>query len=317
MALAFLFIVDPLDELKAYKDTSIAMMREAASRGHEVHACTLDELAAAGGRIEARAHHLLLVPADQSPWYFETSAAVRPLSGFDAVLMRKDPPFDVEFLNATLLLSRAAAQGALVVNDAQALRDHNEKLAILEFPEFTVPALVARDIARLRAFWAEQGDIVVKPLDGLKIAGYVGCQTNRPFGIQGESFENPVYLDKMVETVGGEAIAAYDQKVTCCGGALAFSEPDKSQKQIRDIVESAYDHGAEMIVTPCPLCQANVEIYQGQINKTYGTKFNIPVMYYSQLMVVAYGGSSKEAALNGQVIKARRLEEIAAKPVKR
>ena len=84
---------------------------------------------------------------------------------------------------------------------------------------------------------------VVKPLEGIKFAGYVGCQTNRPFGIDNESFENPVYLDKLVETMGGEAIAAYDQKVTCCGGALAFSEPEKSQKQIKDIVESAYDHG--------------------------------------------------------------------------
>ncbi len=167
MALALLFIVDPLDELKAYKDSSVAMMREAAGRGHEVHACTLDELAAVGGRIEAQAHHLLLVPADQDPWYVETGAAEGPSSSFDAVLMRKDPPFDIEFLNATLLLSRAAAQGARVVNDPQALRDHNEKLAMLEFPEFTVPTLVTRDIARLRAFWAEHGDIVVKPLDGM------------------------------------------------------------------------------------------------------------------------------------------------------
>jgi heterodisulfide reductase subunit B len=160
------------------------------------------------------------------------------------------------------------------------------------------------------------GAKVKKPLEGIKIAGYVGCQTNRPFGINGESFENPLYLDRLIETVGGEAVK-YDQKVTCCGGALAFSEPEKAQGQIKDIIEAAYDGGAEMIVTPCPLCQANVEIYQDQINKRYGTKFSIPVMYYSQLMVVAYGGSAKEAALNGQVIKARRLEEIAAKPVKR
>ncbi|BBP03912.1 heterodisulfide reductase subunit B [Sulfuriferula plumbiphila] len=154
---------------------------------------------------------------------------------------------------------------------------------------------------------------VVKSLEGIKFAGYVGCQTNRPFGIDGESFENPMYLDKLVETVGGEALASYDQKVTCCGGALAFSEPDKAQAQIKDIVESAYDHGAEMIVTPCPLCQANVEIYQGAINKKYGKKFNMPVMYYSQLMTVAYGGSAKDAGLDGQMIRATRLEEIAAK----
>lgn len=163
----------------------------------------------------------------------------------------------------------------------------------------------------------ELGKPVVKPLEGVKFAGYVGCQTNRPFGIDGESFENPVYLDKLVETVGGEAVSSYDQKVTCCGGALAFSEPEKSQKQIKDIVESAYDHGAEMIVTPCPLCQANVEIYQDQVNKRYGTKFHIPVLYYSQLMTIAYGGSAKDAGLDGQLIRAPKLEEIAAKPAKK
>jgi len=154
---------------------------------------------------------------------------------------------------------------------------------------------------------------VVKPLEGLKFAGYVGCQTNRPFGIAGESFENPVYLDRMVETVGAESIPEYDQKVTCCGGGLAFSEPEKSQKLIRDIVESAYDHGADMIVTPCPLCQANVEIYQDEINRKQGTKLAMPVVYYSQLMTVAYGGSAKDAGLDGQVIKAPKLEAIAAR----
>ncbi len=154
---------------------------------------------------------------------------------------------------------------------------------------------------------------VVKPLEGIKFAGYVGCQTNRPFGIDGESFENPMYLDKLVETVGGEPITDYQQKVTCCGGALAFSEPDKSYAQIKDIVESACDQGAEMIVTPCPVCQMNVEVYQGQVNKKYGTNFNIPVTYYSQLMSVAYGGSAKQAGLKGQIIKAKKLEEIAAR----
>jgi heterodisulfide reductase subunit B len=154
---------------------------------------------------------------------------------------------------------------------------------------------------------------VKKPLEGIKIAGYVGCQTNRPFGVDGESFENPKYLDKLVETVGGEAVEKYDQKVTCCGGALAFSEPEKSQAQIKKIIESAYDYGAEMIVTPCPVCQMNVEVYQGQINKKYNTKFNIPVVYYSQLMAVAYGANAKEAGLDGNIVRATKLEEIAAK----
>jgi heterodisulfide reductase subunit B2 len=154
---------------------------------------------------------------------------------------------------------------------------------------------------------------VKKPLEGVKIAGYVGCQTNRPFGIHGESFENPVYLDKLVETVGAEAVTQYDQKVTCCGGALAFSEPEKSFAQIKKIIESAYDFGAEMIVTPCPVCQMNVEVYQGQINKKYGTKFNIPVLYYSQIMAVAYGASARDAGLDGNIVRATKLEEIAAK----
>jgi heterodisulfide reductase subunit B len=161
--------------------------------------------------------------------------------------------------------------------------------------------------------YEEMGKHVKKPLEGIKIAGYVGCQTNRPFGVAGESFESPKYLDKLVETMGAEPVEKYDQKVTCCGGALAFSEPEKSQAQIKKIIESAYDHGAEMIVTPCPVCQMNVEVYQDQINKRYGTKFNIPVTYYSQLMSVAYGSSSKEAGLDGNVVRATKLEEIASK----
>ncbi len=154
---------------------------------------------------------------------------------------------------------------------------------------------------------------VKKPLEGIKIAGYVGCQTNRPFGIQGESFENPKYLDKLVETMGAEPVENYDKKVSCCGGALAFSEPEKSQALIKDIIESAYDGGAEMIVTPCPVCQMNVEVYQDQINAKYKTKFNMPVVYYSQLMSVAYGKGVQESGLNGQVIRAKKLEDIASK----
>lgn len=161
--------------------------------------------------------------------------------------------------------------------------------------------------------YEEMGKHVKKPLEGIKIAGYVGCQTNRPFGVANESFESPKYLDKLVETMGGEALEKYDQKVTCCGGALAFSEPEKSQAQIKKIIESAYDHGADMIVTPCPVCQMNVEVYQGQINKKYGTKFKIPVTYYSQLMAVAYGHSAKDAGLNGNVVRATKLEEITSK----
>ncbi|WP_296802769.1 CoB--CoM heterodisulfide reductase iron-sulfur subunit B family protein [Thiolapillus sp.] len=154
---------------------------------------------------------------------------------------------------------------------------------------------------------------VKKSLEGIKIAGYVGCQTNRPFGIAGESFENPMYLDHLVESLGADSIPTYEKKVQCCGGALAFSEPEKSQEMIKGIIEAAYDNGADMIATPCPLCQANVEIYQDQINEKYDTKFNIPVVYYSQLISVAYGRSASDAALDGQLIAAKQLEDIAKK----
>ncbi|OOZ41955.1 heterodisulfide reductase [Solemya pervernicosa gill symbiont] len=159
----------------------------------------------------------------------------------------------------------------------------------------------------------EIAEKVKRPLEGLKIAGYVGCQTNRPFGIDGESYENPKYLDKMIETVGADAVVNYDKKVSCCGGALMFSEPQKSQALVKDIIESAYDGGADMIVTPCPVCQMNVEVYQGQINKDHGTNFNIPVVYYSTLMSVAFGRNAKDAALDGQMIRAKQLEDIANK----
>ena len=154
---------------------------------------------------------------------------------------------------------------------------------------------------------------VKKPLKGIKIAGYVGCQTNRPFGIAGESFENPVYLDKMIEAVGAEPITNYQKKVSCCGGALMFSEPEKSQALVKDILEAAHDAGADMLVTPCPVCQMNTEVYQSFINKKYGTNFNMPSVYYSTIMSVAFGKTAKEAALDGQMIRAKQLEEVAGR----
>ena len=169
MALSLLFIVDPLAKLKAYKDSSVAMMREAAGRGHAIFACTVDEMAF-GGVVRATVHRLRIT-RQADPWYEDLGAEVAPLTAFDAVLMRKDPPFDIEFLNATLLLSRAEAEGARVFNDPRALRDHNEKLAITEFPQFVVPTLVTRDIGLIKEFHLEHVDVVVKPLDGMGGAG--------------------------------------------------------------------------------------------------------------------------------------------------
>ena len=162
------FIVDPLAKLKAYKDSSVFMMREAAKRGHDVYAFEAGALALLDNRVQARVSKLA-VAANNDAWYkvVNENEAEMPLSDFDAVLMRKDPPFDQEYLYATLLLSFAEEQGARVINRARSLRDYNEKLAIAKFAQFTVPTTVTSDMARLHAFIDAHKDVIVKKLDGM------------------------------------------------------------------------------------------------------------------------------------------------------
>jgi glutathione synthase len=160
------FVVDPPESLKAYKDSSVAMMREAARRGHAIHALEPREIWVREGRVMGASRELRLEPSDH-PWYRAAEAREEPLAAFDAVFMRKDPPFDQEYYYATLLLERAQAEGARVVNDPRALRDWNEKLAILRFPQFTPATLVSRDMGRIHEFIGEHGDVVVKKLDGM------------------------------------------------------------------------------------------------------------------------------------------------------
>lgn len=171
----FLFVLDPLEKLKPAKDSSIAMMRELQRRGCEVWACTPRSLSWEAEAVRAEAVRIELLPAQdgKASWFAVRESRPRTLDEFDAVLMRKDPPFDLEYLYATHLLEAAlrAARPARVFNDPRALRDHNEKLAITEFPEFIAPTLVTADPDRIRRFRVEQGAIVVKPLDGMGGAG--------------------------------------------------------------------------------------------------------------------------------------------------
>jgi glutathione synthase len=162
----FAFIVDPLDKLKAYKDSSIAMMREAAARGHEVWAIQREQLVWEAGVVSAEA--VRITPqADNDTWYVAHETKRRALTEFDAVLMRQDPPFDFEYVTATWLLERAAAAGARIFNDPRAIRDHSEKVAIAEFPQFTSPTQIARNADALNTFINEHKDVVLKPLDGM------------------------------------------------------------------------------------------------------------------------------------------------------
>ena len=160
------FIVDPLEALKPYKDSSIAMMREAAERGHAVFSIQRPTLTWRDGRVCGRARQLAL-GTDDAPWCSAGDEAVAPLASFDAVIMRQDPPFDFEYVAATWLLERAQADGARIWNDPRAIRDHSEKVAIAEFPQFIATTLVARDPRDLDGFVEELGDTILKPLDGM------------------------------------------------------------------------------------------------------------------------------------------------------
>ncbi|MDR2851466.1 MAG: glutathione synthase [Burkholderiaceae bacterium] len=182
-----LFVADPLEHFKPYKDSTYAMMREAQRRGHLIAACEPGDLLwQRGGRVCAQVREIALTglndqddnpggdqdgPSDGAhssrPWFHVQRRSLRPLAEWDAVLMRKDPPFDAEYTYATHLLERAESEGARVFNRPRALRDHPEKLAILEFPEFIAPTLVTRRAEAVRAFHAEHRDIILKPLDGM------------------------------------------------------------------------------------------------------------------------------------------------------
>ncbi len=165
-----LFVADPLDTFKTYKDTTFAMMREAAQRGHAPSACQPRDISWCSGQpVAAQVCDIQLTGATAkgAPWYTASAARRAALRDFDAVLMRKDPPFDAEYLYATHLLGQAEREGALVINRASALREHPEKLAVMEFQQYIAPTLVARSATAIRAFHAEHGDIIIKPLDGM------------------------------------------------------------------------------------------------------------------------------------------------------
>ena len=175
-----LFIADDMATFKVYKDTTYVMMREAAKRGHRLFHCFSQDLHIANGLVQtqARAFDFLGAKDDHDHAWFDLQAAQTvALKDFSAVIMRTDPPFNMQYLYATQLLTLAAEQGASVLNSGQAMRDFNEKLAILNFSQFTAPTLVTTSDTQVREFLAEHGDIIVKPLDGM---GGMGIFRLRP-----------------------------------------------------------------------------------------------------------------------------------------
>ncbi len=213
-----LFVSDPLESFKIYKDTTFAMMREAQRRGHTIVACEPQQLLwQRGGVVQAQVRSITLT-GDATTWFTETASGVRAIKDFGAVVMRKDPPFDSEFFYATHLLEQAEREGSKVFNKPRALRDHPEKLAILEFPQFIGPTLVTREADAIKRFHAEHKDIILKPLDGM---GGMGI-----FRVK----EDGLNLGGIIETLnkdGAEtvmvqkflpAISAGDKRVLVIGG---------------------------------------------------------------------------------------------------
>jgi glutathione synthase len=161
-----LFIADPLQSFKIKKDSTLAMMRAAQEAGHQLWFCESRNVLWKENFVVADCQSLLIKPSSTS-WFELGPLETRALNSFSAVLMRTDPPFDIEYLNTTWLLSAAVRQGAKVFNEPAAVRDHSEKLSITEFPDLIPPTLVTRELSAVEEFHKVHQDIVIKPLDGM------------------------------------------------------------------------------------------------------------------------------------------------------
>ncbi len=211
------FLADPISTFKIYKDSTFAMMREAAKRGHTIYAFEQRNIVLEEGVVTAQVTRLTLT-GEPDAWYRAEAPEIVKLSAFDAVIERKDPPFDMEYVYGTYLLELAERQGARVFNRPGAIRDHNEKLSIAQFSEYTSPTLVSSSMDRLRAFHDKHGDVIFKPLDGMGGAGI--------FRIK----EDGMNLGSVIESLTGNgmhtimaqkyipAIKAGDKRVLVIGG---------------------------------------------------------------------------------------------------
>ncbi|WP_418357557.1 MULTISPECIES: glutathione synthase [Shewanella] len=159
-------VMDPIRDINIKKDSSFAMLLAAQSRGYQLFYMEMHDLAMVNGKAMANMRPLT-VKQDANDWFTLGEAADTPLSELDVILMRKDPPFDTEFIYATYMLERAEEEGVLIVNKPQSLRDANEKLFTAWFAEFTPETIVTRDAKRIRAFHQLKQDIILKPLDGM------------------------------------------------------------------------------------------------------------------------------------------------------
>ncbi len=148
------------------------------------------------------------------------------------------------------------------------------------------------------------GAKVTKPLKGLKVAAYYGCQLVRPNGF--DDPESPHSLDEIVASLGADVVS-WEMKARCCGSSLVMPEPKVALELVNKLLKNAQENGAQCLVTPCPLCQINLDVYQSQVNSQFKTKYNLPVLFVTQLIGVALGISAKELALSRNIVSPMKV----------
>lgn len=216
-----LFVADPLDGFKIHKDSTFAMMRELQRRGHQVASTEPRLMRWRGGAGVTASVLRIHLTGQADAWYSVQVEEELPLHRFDAVIMRKDPPFDSEFFYATHLLEQAEREGARVFNSPRALRDHPEKLALMEFASYAPPTLVTRSDADIRTFHAEHQDIILKPLDGMGGTGIFRVRADgMNLGAIIETLNQGGGTSVMVQRYLPE-ISAGDKRVLVIGGVPA------------------------------------------------------------------------------------------------
>ena len=184
-----LFVADPLENFSVEKDSTLAMMRVAQQAGYAIWHCHIEDIKSIDGAICAESQKLQ-VDVASAPWYTSLELQQKKVASFDAVIMRKDPPFDMSYVTATWFLSQAKLEGAKIFNDPAALRNHSEKLSLLEFLQYAPPTLISHDLKDIQAFHKKYQDIIIKPLDGM---GGMGIFRVKPDALN---------LASIVETLG-------------------------------------------------------------------------------------------------------------------
>lgn len=306
-----LFVADPLEVFKIYKDTTFSMMREAQRRGHRIAACEPRHLSwRSGDRVHAEVREIVLTGAEDE-WFQVQRTELKALRDFDAILMRKDPPFDSEYFYATHLLEQAQREGAKVFNRPASLRDHPEKLAIMEFPQFVSPTLVTRSPEEVRRFHAEHADIILKPLDGM---GGMGIFRVGPDGMnlgsiietlnqQGSTtimvqrfVPEIVQGDKRVLVIGGKVVPfclaripqGSEVRGNLAAGGKGVAQPisDRDREIAETIGPLLADRGLLLVgldvIGDC-LTEINVTSPTCFQEITQGTGFDVPAMFVDAL----------------------------------